>query len=307
MKRGLLTLLTLLLVLSMGINVYAQEDVEDTEPVAIEDIEGIQEDIEEDHDQDEKVIDGEIIDEEEIEVEEETVNIPVLLYHHIIPEEDLIPYNWLNNQSVISEENFSDQMTYLHENGYYTASLDELEGFIKGELILPKNTVVITFDDGYLSNARFAYPIMKEYGFKGAIFMVGRTSIMPQRVYSPMGTQHINRYYFSRYEDVFQFEDHTFNMHYLIGGKAAVVSLSQDQIYSDLILNKYLLKTDYIAYPYGQYNPKILNSVEKLGYKLGFSTMPRYVSVGEPIYKVPRFSIYQSTSMEQFMKIVNGE
>jgi len=288
MKKSLLILLTFLLIMNIGINAYAVKDeILDTEEV-------------EDEADTEDVL-------EEDTVEEDVTSIPVLLYHHIIPEKDLVPYNWLNNESVISEENFKEQMDYLYENGYYTATLDELESFIKGELTLPKDTVVITFDDGYLSNAKFAHPIMKDYGFRGAIFMVGNTAIRAQKVFSPLGTQHINVNNLIRYSDVFEYGSHTFNMHYLNNGKPAVKILSEQEIYSDLMLNKYFIKTDFIAYPYGEYNEKVLNSVGKLGYRLGFSTKPRYVTVGEPIYEVPRFSIYQNTSMDEFEAIVIGK
>ncbi|MFX0198613.1 MAG: polysaccharide deacetylase family protein [Candidatus Hodarchaeota archaeon] len=36
---------------------------------------------------------------------------------------------------------------------------------------LPKNSFVLTFDDGYLDNWVFAYPLLKKYGFKGTIYV----------------------------------------------------------------------------------------------------------------------------------------
>lgn len=42
----------------------------------------------------------------------------------------------------------------------------------KGEA-LPEKPVVITFDDGYQSNYEYAYPILKKYGMKATIFVIG--------------------------------------------------------------------------------------------------------------------------------------
>ena len=39
---------------------------------------------------------------------------------------------------------------------------------------LPDKPIVITFDDGYKDNHDFAYPIMKEYGYTGTIFVVSK-------------------------------------------------------------------------------------------------------------------------------------
>lgn len=40
-----------------------------------------------------------------------------------------------------------------------------------GELAPVKNPIVITFDDGYLDNWQWAYPILKKYGLKATIFI----------------------------------------------------------------------------------------------------------------------------------------
>lgn len=81
---------------------------------------------------------------------EKANNIPVLLYHHILMQKEMDDHNWNNNGSVISFESFTNQMKYLNENNYYTATLDELELFMDRKLDLPKKTVVITFDDGII-------------------------------------------------------------------------------------------------------------------------------------------------------------
>ena len=36
---------------------------------------------------------------------------------------------------------------------------------------IPKKSIVLTFDDGYLDNWVFAYPIMKKYDFQGTIYV----------------------------------------------------------------------------------------------------------------------------------------
>ena len=35
------------------------------------------------------------------------------------------------------------------------------------------SNIIITFDDGYTNNYETAYPVLKEYGFKGTIFVIG--------------------------------------------------------------------------------------------------------------------------------------
>lgn len=90
--------------------------------------------------------------------------VPVLMYHHVTTNErDMI---------TISPENFESHLKYLSESGFKTLSLDEFGAFMQGELKLPKKSVLLTFDDGWLDNYAVAFPLLKKYGCKAAIFVV---------------------------------------------------------------------------------------------------------------------------------------
>ena len=98
----------------------------------------------------------------------ENPSVTVLCYHHIIPE--ALPES-LNTIVTLSE--FEDQMKYLYEHGYYTASLKDIQEFLYNKQKLPEKTVVITFDDGYESNYIYAYQVLKKYDLKAVIFIIG--------------------------------------------------------------------------------------------------------------------------------------
>jgi hypothetical protein len=59
----------------------------------------------------------------------------------------------------------------MKKNKFHTISLQQLYDFMKDGIELPKNPVVLTFDDGYLDNWVFAYPLLKRYGFSGTIYI----------------------------------------------------------------------------------------------------------------------------------------
>lgn len=90
--------------------------------------------------------------------------VPIITYHHVTPiEEDMV---------TVSLIHFQAQMAYLYHQGFTTLSLKELLMILEGSRPLPKRPVALTFDDGYWDNYRFAYPILKKYGFKATIFAV---------------------------------------------------------------------------------------------------------------------------------------
>lgn len=82
-------------------------------------------------------------------------------------------YHHVNSTGLeITPDIFEAQMKFLNDNGYLSVFLDDVVGFITGENNLPEKTVAITFDDGYLDNWVYAYPILKKYGHKATIFVI---------------------------------------------------------------------------------------------------------------------------------------
>ncbi|MFQ5900440.1 MAG: polysaccharide deacetylase family protein [Thermodesulfobacteriota bacterium] len=92
------------------------------------------------------------------------MSIPVLMYHHV--------NNHVGDLVTITPQVFESQMRFLKESGFYTLTLDDLLSYIRGRHDIPKKSVVITFDDGYLDNYIHAFPILKQYNLKASIFIV---------------------------------------------------------------------------------------------------------------------------------------
>jgi peptidoglycan/xylan/chitin deacetylase (PgdA/CDA1 family) len=91
--------------------------------------------------------------------------VPILTYHHIT--ENPV------GGAQISPETFEAQIKALYDNGYTAISFEELEAYVTQGTELPDNPVIITFDDGYYSNYEYAFPILKRYDMKAAIFVIG--------------------------------------------------------------------------------------------------------------------------------------
>ncbi len=96
-----------------------------------------------------------------------TITVPVLMYHHLAEKGD--------NDSTIAVRMFKEHIKALSEQGYTAILPDDLLRYTIRGAELPEKPVMITFDDGYLSNYEYAYPVLKEYNQKATIFVIGAT------------------------------------------------------------------------------------------------------------------------------------
>ncbi|HTY98539.1 MAG TPA: polysaccharide deacetylase family protein, partial [Rhodocyclaceae bacterium] len=88
--------------------------------------------------------------------------LPVLMYHHVSPAPGLV---------TVSPAVFRGHMEYLARRGWTTLGAAGVEDFYAGRP-LPKKSVVITFDDGYLDNFVHAHPVLAEFGLTAMLFVV---------------------------------------------------------------------------------------------------------------------------------------
>ena len=103
--------------------------------------------------------------------------VPVLMHHHVSPSPGMI---------TVSPENFESQIAWLAGNGWTSLTLDQYAGFLAGRPV-PRKSIVITFDDGYLDNWVYAHPILQKYGMHAVVFVVtGWMGEGPQRPHAGM-------------------------------------------------------------------------------------------------------------------------
>jgi peptidoglycan/xylan/chitin deacetylase (PgdA/CDA1 family) len=102
----------------------------------------------------------------------EPKGIRVLMYHKIAKcETDFL---------TVSIEQFEMHLKYLQSLDFQYITAQQLLDFHLENNPLPKNTILLTFDDGYVNNLDLAYPILKKYHAKATIFIptayVGKTN-----------------------------------------------------------------------------------------------------------------------------------
>lgn len=91
------------------------------------------------------------------------LKVPILMYHEIADGP---------NQLYVPPAEFADQMAALKRLGFTTVRLQDLyDHYIHGSP-LPDRPIILTFDDGYSSFYTEAYPLLKQHGFTGTLFVI---------------------------------------------------------------------------------------------------------------------------------------
>ncbi len=231
--------------------------------------------------------------------------VPVLMYHHLLKKGENTRYT--GNDIVTYTEDFAEQLAWLSRNGFQTITTAQLEAYLYENGSLPPKPVMITFDDGYLSNYVYGYPLLQSYGYTAVIFSVTSKIGENPEEFRPDRIQMLDRETMSRCSPVFEFASHTDNLHKTSApGHSALTDSGRDVVASDL-KKSFAALSGYpnssltvFSYPYGFMNETVVQTLKDNGVRLAFrATGGRLTRKSDP-YSLPRWPVSYKVSMEKF-------
>jgi peptidoglycan/xylan/chitin deacetylase (PgdA/CDA1 family) len=214
--------------------------------------------------------------------------VPVLYYHSVQKNAD--------NEVIITPKTLKYELQYIKDQGYTTLTMNELYNYLLHNSPIPKKSIVITFDDGYMDNYYNAFPILKDLNMKATIFCI--TSNLDGSYY--LSKEAINE----MLNYGIDIESHTVNhlklnqltyseqLRELQESKKNLESITGKEVYA-------------VAYPFGAFNDDSIKAAKAAGYKLGFTTN---IGLSDRDYnplKLDRIYISSNYSMNTFKEILS--
>lgn len=189
------------------------------------------------------------------------LRIPVLMYHDV---QD-IPKSTNNN--VIPKALFEEQLKWLKENNYTTITEQEFIDAYQGKISLPKNSVLITLDDGFKSIKTIVNPLLKQYDMHAISFIIGSYINRPEWHLTESEIQEVAQ------DQRVSFESHTYDLHKDGKQRGILIETPVDAFVEDNQKNESILhhKTNILCYPFGIFNDNAINGLKKANIPFAFA------------------------------------
>ncbi len=154
----------------------------------------------------------------ETETAPQEVELPIIMYHGVMEEPEQ------QGQYVISPALLESDLAYLRRRGYTTVTVGELLDYVDKGAPLPEKPIMLTFDDGYYNNYRYAYPLLCKYGMTAVIAPIVRWTVFysdtpseqDRVLYSHLTWEQLREMTRS---GTIELQNHSYDMHYVTAGK----------------------------------------------------------------------------------------
>ncbi len=192
--------------------------------------------------------------------------VPVLMYHVIDDPQPGAPYRDL----YVSAEDFRAQIQWLVDSGYEGVTLRQVEEAWWREGKLPEKPVVLSFDDGYISQYEVAFVAMSEQGWPGLLNLKAGddVDIYKRQVREMLAAG-------------WELGSHTVSHPDLtsLSPEALVAELSDSR---RILRRRFGVPVSHLCYPAGRYNDAVATAAEAAGYSTASTTDPGLATREEP-------------------------
>jgi peptidoglycan/xylan/chitin deacetylase (PgdA/CDA1 family) len=219
--------------------------------------------------------------------------VPVLMYHVIAPAPAGAKYAGL----WVAPDALQEQVTALSEAGYAGVTLDQVLDAWAGHGTLPEHPVVLSFDDGYLSQGVAAGDILRRAGWPGVLNLAWHNLGTPGgltagRVKTMIG-------------DRWEIDAHSLTHPDLTTLDAA--SLKREVAGSRAkIRQTFGVAADAFCYPAGKYDPAVEAAVRAAGYRAATTEVPGAARPSGDHYALPRIRVDAGVSAASVLSSVRA-
>ena len=184
--------------------------------------------------------------------------VPILVYHSIGPAQNK-KETAMQMHYRVTASTFEKQMKYLQDNKYHPISFFTYVDSLANNTKLPDKAIILSFDDGWKNQYKYAVPVLEKYNFPATFFIV---------------TNYFNSNYgaYMNWDNLKDLTAHNFEIgshtkRHLILTKIDSKKLTDELTKSKKMLEDKLgIKVTTLAYPNYMQNATVREAVKSAGY-----------------------------------------
>jgi peptidoglycan/xylan/chitin deacetylase (PgdA/CDA1 family) len=186
--------------------------------------------------------------------------VPILMYHVVSAPRPGAPYPELYTPASA----FRAQMEALARRGYHGVTLHQVDEYWRRGYALPPKPIVLSFDDGYLSDYTHARPVLRALGWPGVLNL---------EVHNVRPGDITAREVRALIRAGWEVDSHTVT-------HPDLTTLTDTQLRSELVDSRAFIRrhfhvpASYFCYPAGRFDARVVAAVRAAGYSAATTTQP---------------------------------
>lgn len=233
-----------------------------------------------------------------------SAGVIVLMYHRVGAAR-----NTWEARYAISPERFGAHMQALARNGLHAVSMASLGDWLAGRAPLTAGAFVLTFDDGFRDVRLHALPLLERLDWPFTVFLVsslvGREDLWT-RGSNPDGAT----YPLLNVEEILDMQRRGVSFQSHSCSHPSLPTLADDTLAGELTESRAALQrmlgrpVDYLAYPFGHCDERVVAAARRAGYRAAFSTQPGFNRRDVDRFRIRRIDVYGTDTPSMLLRKV---
>jgi peptidoglycan/xylan/chitin deacetylase (PgdA/CDA1 family) len=217
------------------------------------------------------------------------------MYHVILAPPPGAPFPGL----YVAPADFTAQMRALAAAGYHAVTMNEVwDNWHHGRPLPRGKPIVISFDNGYESQARYALPVLRAMGWVG-VENLQLSGLPPSQ--GGLSERQVRELVADGWELDTQGYSH-----------ADLITLDASELHHQVadarqrIRALYHIHAEWFCYPSGHYDATVIAAVKAAGFRGSTTVTPGWASPTEDPYRLPRLRVLGGTSPASLLATLDG-
>jgi peptidoglycan/xylan/chitin deacetylase (PgdA/CDA1 family) len=220
------------------------------------------------------------------------MKVPILMYHVV----SAAPASVANAQLWVDQGVFAAEMGALRRAGYHAITLRQAFDAWQRGGPLPRRPIVLSFDDGYLSDYTHARPVLRRLGWPGVLNLelrnLGKGGITEHQVKSLIASG-------------WEIDSHTLT-------HPDLTTVADARLRTELVGSRSAIRrrfgsraAEFFCYPAGRYDARVVAAVRAAGYR-GATTVDEGLGVGGEAYTLKRVRVNAADTAPTLLSRLSG-